>query len=349
PRLRADRQRRWLALEPFKPGLDPFGAIRSVLREPLDAAQLGVAELVAQEPQDGDGEAACVSRQLHSLSGAAQAPVVLVIDQFEELLAEGNQVGERFLAFLEGLLSGAVAEVVVLATMRTDFLAPLQSRVPDLFGRDTTTTEPLNPIRLEDFGELISGPAKRSNLELQPDLRERLVSDSGGGDALPLLAFTLEKLWQKWKDRGGPIVGPRGERWDLTVADYEALGGVAGAVSSQAKLCWDPQTSSEADAAALRQAFVDHLVTLNEEGVAAKRAALLQERPERSQPIVMRMVNRRLLVSDAGVVEIAHEALLRTWKPLVAWIEANLKQLEQRRRVARLRGDLALEQPLEVR
>jgi hypothetical protein len=33
------------------------------------------------------------------------------------------------------------------------------------------------------------------------------------------------------------------------------------------------------------------------------------------------MVNRRLLVSDSGRVEIAHEALLRTWQPLVEWIE----------------------------
>jgi hypothetical protein len=92
-------------------------------------------------------------------------------------------------------------------------------------------------------------------------------------------------------------------------------------VSSQAKLCWDPQTGSEADTAALREAFLDHLVTLNEEGQAAKRAAELQELPERSRPIVQRMVNRRLLVSDSGRVEIAHEALLRTWQPLVEWIE----------------------------
>ena len=342
PWLRAERQRRWLVLEPFKPGLDPFGALRGVLREPLAAA-----ELVAAEPQDGDGEAAGLSRQLHSLSGAARAPVVLVIDQFEELLADGNQEGDRFLGFLEGLLSTELAEVVVLATMRTDFLAPLQSRWPQLLG--LATTMPLEPIRLEYFGELISGPAKRSNLELQPGLRERLVSESGGGDALPLLAFTLEKLWQKWKERGGPMVSPRGERWDLTVADYEALEGVAGAVSSQAKLCWNPQTSSEADTAALREAFLDHLVTLNEEGQAAKRAAELQELPERSRPIVQRMVNRRLLVSDAGRVEIAHEALLRTWEPLVDWIEEGKEELLQRRRVRRLCEDLKAKGPQQLR
>ena len=342
PWLRTERQRRWLVLEPFKPGLDPFGALRGVLREPLAAA-----ELVAREPQGGDGEAAGLSRQLHSLSSAARAPVVLVIDQFEELLADGNQEGERFLAFLEGLLSTALAEVVVLATMRTDFLAPLQNRWPELLR--LASKESLTPIRLEDFGELISGPAKRSNLELQPGLRERLVAESGGGDALPLLAFTLEKLWQKWKERGGPMLSPRGERWDLTVADYEALEGVAGAVSSQAKLCWNPETSSEADTAALREAFLDHLVTLNEEGQAAKRAAELQELPERSRPIVQRLVNRRLLVSDAGVVEIAHEALLRTWEPLVKWIEEGKVELLQRRRVRRLGDDLKAEAPLQRR
>jgi formylglycine-generating enzyme required for sulfatase activity len=273
--------------------------------------------------------------------------VVLVIDQFEELLADGNQEGERFLGFLEGLLSTALAEVVVLATMRTDFLAPLQSRWPQLLG--LASTMPLEPIRLEDFGELISGPAKRSKLELQPGLRERLVSESGGCDALPLLAFTLEKLWQKWKERGSPMLSPRGERWDLTVADYEALGGVAGAVSSQAKLCWNPETSHEADSADLRVAFLDHLVTLNEEGQAAKRAAQLHELPERSRPIVQRMVNRRLLVSDAGVVEIAHEALLRTWEPLVDWIEEGKEELLQLRRVRRLGDDLKAAAPRQRR
>jgi formylglycine-generating enzyme required for sulfatase activity len=342
PWLRTERQRRWLVLEPFKPGLDPFGALRGVLRGPLAAA-----ELVAPEPEVVDGEAAGLSRQLHSLSSAARAPVVLVIDQFEELLADGNQEGERFLAFLEGLLSTALAEVVVLATLRTDFLAPLQNRWPELLR--LASKESLTPIRLEDFGELISGPAKRSNLELQPGLRERLVAESGGGDALPLLAFTLEKLWQKWKERGGPMLSPRGERWDLTVADYETLGGVAGAVSSQAKLCWNPQTSSEADTAALREAFLDHLVTLNEEGQAAKRAAELQELPERSRPIVQRMVNRRLLVSDAGRVEIAHEALLRTWVPLVDWIEEGKVELLQCLRVRRLGDDLKAAAPRQRR
>jgi formylglycine-generating enzyme required for sulfatase activity len=329
PRLRAERDRPWLVVTPFSPGGEPFAALQNSL------AELG-----------GGGPAADPLRQLQSLQSARQLPVLLVIDQFEELLREGANgqpsEGERFLAFLETLLREPAAGLLVLATMRTDFLAPLQVRWPALTAM--ATQHLLEPIRPEDFGQLIKGPADRSLLTLQPGLKERLVSESGGGDALPLLAFTLEKLWWARRKRGAAVAGTRpGDTWDLTVEDYEHLGGVAGAVSHQAALCWNPASSDPADAAALREAFVDHLLSLNEEGLAAKRAARLADLPARSRPIVERLVNDRLLVSDDGVVEIAHEALLRTWQPLKGWIAESQEHLLQRRRVARLAKDLQAE------
>ena len=258
-----------------------------------------------------------------------------------------------FLAFLQRLLSEGLIEVVVVATMRTDFLAQLQSRWPQLLG--LASTLPLEPIPLADYGELISGPAKRADLSLQSGLLERLVNDSNGEDgkgqdALPLLAFTLEKLWKKRQDREGPLIGPRGERWDLTVADYTALGGVDGAVQNQAALCWNPEMGDSDDAEALRDAFLRYHVTVNEEGKATKRPAQLQDLPERSRPILERMVKQRLLVARGTVhtertVEIAHEALLRTWEPLVKWIEEGKEELLQCLRVKRLGADLTPEAP----
>lgn len=114
-------------------------------------------------------------------------------------------------------------------------------------------------------------------------------------------------------------------------------------MSHQAAHCWNPASSDPADTAALREAFVDHLLSLNEEGLAAKRAARLADLPARSRPIVERLVNDRLLVSGDGVVEIAHEALLRTWQPLKGWIAESQEELLQRRRVARLANDLQAE------
>ena len=339
PQLEVDGERQWLLLEPFSPGSAPFARLRRALK-----AVLAAVEEKPPAATEGDGEADGLVQQLQWLHGEGQAPVLLVIDQFEELLAEGNSEGERFLAFLQALLTVPLCGVMVLATMRTDCLDRLQTRWPALTAM--ATLEQLQSICPEDFGELITGPAERSGLSLQPGLTERLVAESGGRDALPLLAFTLEKLWQKWQKRGGAAVaGTNGAWWDLTVADYEALGGVAGAVSSQAEICWDPATSSAADRAALREAFLDHLVLLNEDGLVAKRSARLTDLPERSQPIVKRFVDDRLLVSDAGAVAIAHEALLRTWAPLVEWIRESQEELLQRRRVRRLCDDLNAEAP----
>jgi formylglycine-generating enzyme required for sulfatase activity len=277
--------------------------------------------------------------------------VLLVIDQLEELLVEGNAEAERFLAFLEGVLRRELSGLVVLATLRTDFLAALESRWPGLTELvDTSTPEAIPPQR---FGELISGPSARADLRLQPGLAERLVAESGGRDALPLLAFTLEKLWRKRQERGAAVVEPNGARWDLTLADLETLGGVAGVVGTQAALCWDQFTSDVADSEALQQAFVHHLVRLNEEGLATKQPARWGDLPALSRPLLKRFVEARLLVSGGGdsldQVEIAHEALLSVWEPLVGWIKEGRQELEQRRRVARLCGDLALSQTPKTR
>jgi len=349
PRLRGDHQRGWQVLAPFSPGGDPFADLRAALAGALEGSRTGESKAGAldQAAADWGTEDPDPLRALQRLRTQRKAPVLLVIDQFEELLSanpmDGGQPGEgeRFLAVLRDLLSVPTAGLLVLATLRTDFLAPLQSRWPALTALASPLT--LEPIAPADFGELITGPAERSQLILQPGLAERLVAESGGGDALPLLAFTLEKLWKARERRGGAAVGPRGERWDLTVADYEALGGVAGAVSTRAAECWNPQTSPAEEREALRQAFLDHLVALSDDGRAAKRSARLDDLPPASQASIRRLVDDRLLVSDAGVVEIAHEALLRTWEPLKGWIAESKVELLQRLRVKRLADDLKAE------
>ena len=343
PRLRGESERRWLVLELFKPGPNPI----TQLYQQLDNIW---RELKVSSPSTVNNESAedTLLRWLQWLQLSTGATVLLVIDQFEELLSpELHPESVQFLEFLQALLQSTPNDIMVLAALRSDFLIKLESLWPILTAMASCLA--LKPIAQDHFRELISGPAKRSGLTLQPGLADLLMTGIGSQDALPLLAYTLEKLWRRRLERGRPVEGMNSELSDLTLSDYEALGGIAGAVSAIAHICWDPQTSSEADAVALREAFLDHLVTLTEEGTAAKRAAELQELPERSRLIVQRMVNRRLLVSDAGRVEIAHEALLRTWEPLVKWIEEGKEELLQRRRVRRLGDDLKAAAPRQRR
>jgi formylglycine-generating enzyme required for sulfatase activity len=320
PRLKKDPEQEWLVLPPFMPGDEPFRELEAAVKE-----------------AGGVFHSADPLGSIRELQRQGKRTLVVVIDQFEELLRAGPKAegqddqGEAFQVFLLQLLRSRKARLLVVATMRTDFLAPLQARWPALTGMATTIT--LEPIEPEDFGEVITGPADRSSLSLEAGLTARLVKDSGGRDALPLLAFTLEKLW---KARDGQV---------LTVKAYEDLKGVAGAVSTRAEECWNPQTSSEEVRQSLREAFLDYLVSVSGDGQEAKRPAPLAELPIASREIVQRMVDDRLLVQKDGIVEIAHEALLRTWEPLVKWIEEGKEELLQCLRVKRLCEDLNPEAP----
>jgi hypothetical protein len=314
PRLKGDGEGSWTVLPPFTPGDQPF--------KELERAVLNAG---------GVFDAADPLSSLRELQRQRNTRLLVVIDQFEELLSAGpNDDGqadeaELFQTFLRNLLSVPKAGLLVLATMRTDFLAPLQMRWP-----------------------VLTGMAK--SLPLEPGLKQRLVQESGGRDALPLLAFTLEKLWKARDRRGVAVAGTRpGEQWDMTLDDYKHLGGVAGAVNTRAKECWDPQTSGEEERAALREAFLDQLVSVNGDGQEAKRAARLEDLPPASLAIVQRLVDDRLLVLKEGSVEIAHEALLRTWEPLVRWIDESKVERLQALRVKRLGADLTPKSPESLR
>ena len=361
PGLKSDANRPWLVLEPFRPGRTPLARLEGVVADAFRRH----GQSPPAEPLRTGTTLADQLEALRRLGEGREAPAVIVIDQLEELLAEARQSGaeeetsegERFLAVLLELLHTPLAGVLVIATLRTDALAPLQAMRPDLFA--LASHFPLEPIQREDYGELISGPAARSGWIAQPGLPERLVHESGSGDALPLLAFTLEKLWRRREQRGTAVAGPEGQWWDLTLDDSDALGGgvggggVAGVVSQQAGEVWQERTSSKDDTAALRGAFLDHLVRLGEDGLATKQAARWSELPAASKPLLERFVAARLLVTGKGdaqnQVEIAHEALLRTWPTLVKWLSEGREELLQRRRVERLCADLTAEKAEPLR
>ena len=144
-----------------------------------------------------------------------------VIDQAEELLTRTGPAEQQ--AFLR-LLTGALGEdspLWAVATVRSEFL----STAPDRAGLAEAVDDPLmiEPLSRARLAEVIARPAQRAGLEFGPGLVERMVEDTAGGDALPLLAYTLRELCQR--------AGPDGQ---ITQAHYEAIGGVVGALQHRA-------------------------------------------------------------------------------------------------------------------
>ena len=271
---------------------------------------------------------------------------VLPIDQAEELYASEHgaareaaqlraqlaAVGDRF---GESSASASRPRVLVLVTIRTDLYSHLQD--DELLRHVGRQMIDLTPMDRSEYRYVIEEPARRTfggddgrQLKIEPKLTEQLLADTEGADALPMLAFTLERLYTEY--------GADGE---LTLQEYHELGGITGSLVAAIEAAMaEPERaplipSDPVDRQRLlRQAFIPWLAEVDERsGERRRRVALWSELPDGTHPILERLTEARLLVRDLRssesdptereVVEIAHEALLRRWPDLVGWLDAD--------------------------
>ena len=279
----------------------------------------------------------------------ARAPViVLAVDQGEELfLTDGAAESSVLLNLLHDLLSFDAPALLVIVTIRSDAYEQLQT-VKALEGL-TQNTLSLTPMPRGAYQAVIEGPAIRLKetdrpQTIEPALTQELLSDiedGGGRDALPLLAFTLERLYLEYGARGR-----------LTVKDYDALGRIKGSIEAAVARAFriadnDPRIPRDHDArlALLRRGLIPWLAGIDpDSGNPRRQKARLSEIPEEGRPLINLLVEQRLLSTDVSddtgetTIEPAHEALLRQWGSLQGWLQedfAALTNLETVKRAAR--------------
>jgi len=255
------------------------------------------------------------------LAGHAEARLVLVIDQLEELftLDRVDPVDrDRFVAVLELLARSGL--VWVIATMRSDFY----DRIENLPGLARLAAAEacyrLLPPDDAELGQIIRRPALEAGLRFAVDPRagvalNEVILEEASRDcgALPLLSFLLDQLWQRRTADG-----------ELTFAAYTELGGIEGALGRRAEAVFAAQP--EAEIATLRDAFIPHLVRLRlDDGRRVRQPSPLAALPPKAEPLIRALTEARLLTmrDDFGqpVVEVAHEALFTAWPTLAAWLD----------------------------
>ncbi len=259
--------------------------------------------------------------------------LVVFVDQMEELFTQASLTDEdraAFAAVIDALARSGV--VWVLATLRGDTYGRLAA-LPQLAAlAEGAGQHLLAPPDAADLAQIVRLPAQVAGLVYERDpvsgrtLDEIVHAEAAkaGSDALPLLEYALSALY----DRARGNV--------LTVAAFEALGGIEGAVRARAEAEWG--ALSEAG----RQAFPSVLRSLVEvhggiDATVTRRPAPFHEvaRTPGAKEFVERFVGARLLVADgageAAVVRVAHEALLRTWGRMA-------EQIRAERRLLRLHG-----------
>jgi hypothetical protein len=256
------------------------------------------------------------------------AELLLFVDQFEELFTLTQDALRQ--PFVQLLTTTARApRVRVVVAMRADFLHRCLE-YPGLDRLLSANAYFLGPPGPGALYEMMTGPAAKAGLEFDEGLVERILEDTGtGSGALALLAFALHELYEAGKRDGR-----------LTYEAYKRFGGVQHAISQRAEKTFQDLTS--AAQAELAPVFRE-LVQVDKRGVATRQRAALATIAVSSAAgeLIDCFVDARLLVREPGedgqpVVEVAHEALFRTWPRLKQWIQDTADDHRLRRQIAQL-------------
>ncbi|MGW7045143.1 nSTAND1 domain-containing NTPase [Streptomyces avermitilis] len=265
--------------------------------------------------------------------------VMLVIDQFEELLTQQ----EGSLAAAEHLVAAITSHVAlsVILVMRDDFypqlaaLAPglLEAALPGLLNVPGTLSQ-------DEVHDIITLPAHSVGARFESGLAEQIVTDvlatapEGAASrrapvtVLPLLELTLSQLWRRRRDGF------------LTHDGYQRVGGVTGSLTT-----WSDTALNQLppDSRPIAQRMLTSLVRPADlrHNIPAIRtqvpltdlrdlAAGPDGAPDDSDAVdtVLAALTRRRIVttrtpealSAQPVAELIHDALIRDWGTLREWV-----------------------------
>jgi WD40 repeat protein len=259
--------------------------------------------------------------------------LVLVVDQFEEAFTLTEDEAERSL-LLESMRVAAAdpaSRARIVATLRADFYdRPLNyPRFGPLLGASTEVMTPLAPDELE---QAIVRPAGSVGQRVEPALLAQVASDvAEQPGALPLVQYALTELFER-RDDG-----------TLTLATYRDIGGVGGALAARGEQLYAARDPVGREA--VRQLFL-RLVTLGEGVADTRRRVPLSElsgievTPEAMESALEAFGRHRVLTFDRDpatrepTVEVAHEALLRSWPRFREWVDAAREDVRTARRLA---------------
>jgi WD40 repeat protein len=248
--------------------------------------------------------------------------LLIIVDQFEELFTLCTDVSERT-CFIGNLLTAVSPEsggkAIVIITLRADFYAHC-AQFDHLRLALERNQAFIGPMNLEELRSAIVEPARRGGWEFEPGLVDLILRDIGNEPgALPLLSHAL---LETWKHRRGKT---------MTLESYAESGGVRGAIARTAETVFNQDLQPDQRNIA-RNIFL-RLTELGESTQETRRRATLAElipHPQDApqvEAVLKKLVDARLVTTGEGIVEVAHEALIREWPTLRQWLNENREGL----------------------
>lgn len=299
---------------------DPVGALKEALA--ARAAELGLPNARAGAPTLAE-----LVRLISSVDGRT---VVLVLDQFDELLNfhAGHLAPVR--KELGALVRAAGVDARVLIALRQEFLAALEPFRADILNLFSSTYL-LGPLDAAGMREAIERPVKQFGATFEPALTDTLIADLGGGSQkggdvsveLPMLQIVCARLWDATQRQGQQLV---------TRQLYQRLGGARKILEAYVKEVMPPFGGERVLTAELMQYLAPRSGFKMSYSVQ-DLAAVVRRKPARLEPQLRRLAARHILrvrsYSSGPRYELQHDALI----PLITpW----RKDVQKRARAQRL-------------
>lgn len=320
----------------FIPSSHPLDALGLVLAKAVtqDIAPVAKTREFQQELRqvNAQGDYDGLRRIASVLPNINQAPLLILVDQFEEIYSLCESIEERNI-FIRNLLNAAgdrSRQVMVLITLRSDFLGNIQKQpqLNQIFSRQGFLVPAMSE---EELREAICKPALKSGYpfdEATVSLLLEQTKDRAG--SLPLLQFTLTKIWEGL-EKGKP-----------PAEILENLKGVGGALAGEAQRVFDNLTEKQQKIA--RRIFLGLIQFGVGDQMTRRRVVIEQLRSYKDDENDFRTVLdsfafkgvRLITLSGEGqetTVEVTHEALFQNWQKIKDWVEEDQSNLLFQRRV----------------
>ncbi|WP_026151419.1 WD40 repeat domain-containing protein [Streptomyces prunicolor] len=251
------------------------------------------------------------------------ADTLVIVDQFEEAFTLCADRGERA-DFIELLLAAREPDSgtrVVLA-LRADFYGHCAEH-RQLAAALCEAHLLVGPMNAQEVREAITGPAAAAGLTVERSLTAALVSEvAEQPGSLPMLSQAMLETWRRRQGK------------KLTLAAYQASGGLHGAIATTAEDVYSRFTPGQARIA---RHILLRLIAPGDGAPDTRRriepAELESGRAADTALVLDRLTQARLLVLDDGAVELAHEALIDGWQRLRSWIDEDRERLRRHRRL----------------
>jgi WD40 repeat protein len=259
------------------------------------------------------------------VTGLQARPMLITIDQFEEVFTLCTPADREAMAANLGQLLEAGRGHRVILTMREEFRTRIVELGPLSPYLDRAWYS-MRPMGYDALRLAVAMPAQRQNLQFQSGVIDDLVKKVlGQPAALPLLQFTLRSLWNA-RDRNRIT-------WEV----YRKIGDPLNALKTSADRFYDglaPQTQDEVKRVLLELVRVDELLEAYRQPVAKSR--LLQAGKANTEDVLRLLDDNDYVRITSGldgvdaVVEVKHESLVRNWPRFVQWIDEKRVWVRQR-------------------